>query len=95
MESGARKESPLIGADNGSASQPHDGSGAHDDTEQAGEGDHSRVTTTGDLVAALYRTRVTLEAASGHWICRNGDAAGHNEGRDVRDEGFVKHNCED
>jgi len=88
----------LSGADNGSASQPHDGSGANDDTEQAGEGDHSRVTATGDLVAALHRTRVTLAgttAASGHWIGRNGDAAGHSEGRDERDERFVKHNCED
>jgi hypothetical protein len=88
----------LGGTDNGGASQPHDGSGAHDDTEQAGEGDHSRVTTTGDLVAALYRTRVTLAgttAVSGHWIGRNGDAAGYSEGRDERDEGFVKHNCED
>jgi hypothetical protein len=116
----------LIGAGNGSASQPHDGSGANGDTERAGEGDHGRVTAIGDLVAALHRTRVTLAgttaasthftaasnywtaasdhstaasnrwtAGSTHWIGRNGDAAGHSEGRDVRDEGFVKHNCED
>ena len=86
------------GTDTGGASQPHDDSGAYDDTEQVGEGDHSRVTAIGDFVAALHRTRVTLArttAASGHWIGRNGDAAGHSEGRDVRDEGFVKQNCED
>ena len=104
----------MIGAGNGSASQPHDVSGANDDTERAGEGDHSRVTAIGDFVAALHRTRVTLAGTSGtaasnhwtaasnhwtaastHWIGRNGDAAGHCEGRDVRDERFVKHNCED
>jgi hypothetical protein len=81
------------------------GSGANGDTERAGEGDHGRVTAIGDFVAALHRTSVTLAgttaasthwtAASTHWIGRNGDGAGHGEGRDVRDERFVKHDCED
>ncbi len=86
----------MSGAENTNAVQSHDGSGAYDEAEQAGKREHGWVTARGDLVAALHRTRVTLAGtASGHWIGRNGNAAGHSEGRDVRDEGFVKHNCED
>ena len=75
----------MSGAENANAVQSHDGSGAYDEAEQAGKRAHTWVTARGDLVAALHRTRVTLA----------GTASGHSEGRDVRDERSVKHNCED